>query len=344
MRAAVFKRAGLLEVEDIPMPKAGLGELVVKVHYCGICGSDLHRYHYGLMAPGVVMGHEYSGVVVEVGAGVEGWQVGDRAIRGVRAGLLGSRYSAREKGFTLDVKLPGGYAEYCSAPAATLLHVPEGLADDVAALSEPLAVGVHAVRLSSVKMGDAVAVLGAGPIGLLALQAIKQTGPRLLIVSEPVAARRELALKLGADVAIDPRAVDPVAECVRLTGGLGPDVVFECAGAKGTHADPQTGVGTRQPTLQQALEMARKRGQVVLVALCMEPCQVSPLDWVGREVQLQCSYGSEPLDWQIVLSLLANGKVQGKPLISNVVPLAEIQPAFQSLLNPTDELQVLVKP
>lgn len=330
MKAAVFKRADLLEIEDLPLPKAGPGELVVKVHYCGICGSDLHRYHYGLMAPGVVMGHEYAGVVTEVGAGVEGWQVGDRAIRGVRAGLLGSRYSAREKGFTLDVSLSGGYAEYCAAPAATLLRIPEGLSDEVASLSEPLAVGVHAARLSSIKMGDAVVVLGAGPIGLLALQAVKQAGPRLLVVSEPVAARRELALRLGADVAIDPLRVDPVAECVRLTDGPGPDVVFECAGAK--------------PTLQQSLEMVRKRGQVVLVALCMEPCRVSPLDWVGREVQLQCSYGSEPLDWQIVLSLLASGKVQGQPLISNVVPLAEIQSAFQSLLNPTDELQVLVRP
>ncbi|MCL5107405.1 MAG: zinc-binding dehydrogenase [Chloroflexi bacterium] len=330
MKAAVFKRADLLVVEDIPMPKAGRGELVVKVHYCGICGSDLHRYHYGLMAPGVVMGHEYSGVVAEVGEGVQGWQVGDRVIRGIRAGLLGARYSAREKGFTMDTQLPGGYAEYCLAPAATLLPLPESLSDEVASLSEPLAVGVHAVRLSSVKLGDVVVVLGAGPIGLLTLQSVLQLGPRLLIVSEPVAGRRELALKLGADVAIDPRQVDPVAECVRLADGLGPDVVFECAGAK--------------PTLQQALEMARKRGQVVLVALCMEGCQVSPLDWVGREVQLQCAYGSEPVDWTVSLGLLRSGRVQGEPVISKVVPLAEIQAAFQGLLHPTDELQVLVRP
>lgn len=329
MKAAVFKEAGLLAVEDVPEPEAGPGQVVLKVSCCGICGSDLHRYAYGLMAPGVIMGHEYAGTVVAVGEGVEGWKVGDRALRGFR-GSLAPRYSAREKGFTVDTKAPGGYAEYTAAAASALFRIPDHLSDEEAALAEPLAVALHAVRLSGIKIGDGVLVMGAGPIGLFAVQCARLSGPGLLVVSEPVAARRELALKLGADVALDPREVDVVAEAVRLTGGLGPDVVLECAGAK--------------PTLQQALEAVRQRGRVVLVALCMEPCTVSPLDWVGREVQLQCSYAATGEEWQIAIDLLAKGRVQARPLISQTIPLAEIQQAFQALLRPTDELQVLVRP
>ncbi|MHB1006947.1 MAG: zinc-dependent alcohol dehydrogenase [Chloroflexota bacterium] len=330
MKAAVFKEAGVLAVEDVPIPQAGPGQVVIKVSCCGICGSDLHRYAYGLMAPGVVMGHEFAGTVHAVGAGVTDLAVGDRVIRGYK-GPLPSRYSAREKGFTADVAGgPGGYAEYTILPAAAVWRIPDNLSDEVASLSEPLSVAVHAVRLSRLKLGDSVAILGMGPIGLLALQAVKQCGPRQIIVSEPVAARRELALALGADVAINPRAVDSVAEVVRLTDGAGPDIVYECAGAK--------------VTLQQSLEMVRQRGQVVLVALCMEPCQVSPLNWVGREVQLQCSYSADRADWQVSLASLSAGRVKGELLISKVVPLFEIQATFQRLLRPSDELQVLVRP
>lgn len=329
MKAAVFKQAGVLTVEEVPTPRPGPGEVLVRVSLCGICGSDLHRYAYGLMAPGVIMGHEFVGTVEALGEGVTGLRLGQRVIRGYK-GPLGPRYSARDKGFTADPLAPGGYGEYATLPAGAAMPVPDNLSDEEAALVEPLSVAVHAVRRSALKVGDNVALLGAGPIGLLALQTIRQAGAGCLIVSEPVAARRELALQLGADHVLDPFGVEPVNEVVRLTGGLGPDVVFECAGAK--------------PTLQQSLVMARQQGQVVLVALCMEPCQVAPLEWIGREVQLQCAYASERADWLIALNLLATGKVKGRPLISKVVPLAEIQAAFQGLLNPSDELQVLVRP
>lgn len=330
MRAAVFKRAGLLAVEEVPTPTPKPGEAVARVTLCAICGSDLHRFHHGLMAPGVVMGHEWVGTIVQVGEGVTDWAIGDRVVRGFSRMARDPRFSARDKGFTLDVRIPGGYAEYASLPATMYLRAPEGLPDELATLAEPLAVAVHAVGRSSAKLGDAVVVLGAGPIGLLALQCVRQCGPSLVIVAEPIESRRKLALELGADVVLDPRAVDVVDEAVRLTNGVGPDVVFECAGA--------------QSTLQQALVMARRRGQVVLVALSMQPCQVSPLDWVGREVKMQCAYGSDAGDWRLALDLLASGRVRGEPLISSIVPLAEIQRTFEMLLGPTSELQVLVRP
>lgn len=330
MRAAVFKRAGVISVEEVPAPTPGPGEAVARVTLCAICGSDLHRFQHGLMAPGVVMGHEWVGTIVQLGEGVTDWAIGDRVVRGFGGMARDPRFSAREKGFTVDVRIPGGYAELAALPSRMFLRPPEGLSDEAATLTEPLAVAIHAARLSSVKLGDAVVVLGAGPIGLLTLQCVRQCGPRLLVVAEPIEGRRRLAAELGADVVLDPRAVDVVSEAVRLTDGLGPDVVFECAGA--------------QPTLQQALTMPRRRGQVVLVALCMQPCQVSPLDWVGREVQMQCAYGSEAGDWRLALDLLASGRVRGEPLITSVVPLAEIQRTFETLLGPTQELQVLVRP
>ncbi len=278
MRAAVFKRAGMLSVEEVPTPTPGPGEALARVTLCAICGSDLHRFKHGLMAPGVVMGHEWVGTIVKLGEGVTGLAVGDRVVRGFGGMARDPRFSAREKGFTLDTRIPGGYAEFAALPATMFLRPPEGLSDEVATLAEPLAVAVHAVRLSSVKLGDAVVVLGAGPIGLLTLQCVRQCGPRLVVVAEPVESRQKLALELGADVVLDPRATDVVAEAVRLTEGLGPDVVFECAGAP--------------PTLQQALTMARRRGQVMLVGLCMQPCEVSRS--TGSGARCRCSARMAP--------------------------------------------------
>ncbi|MHB1416806.1 MAG: zinc-dependent alcohol dehydrogenase [Chloroflexota bacterium] len=329
MRAAVFKQAGLVQVEEVPTPRARPCEVVIKVTYCAICGSDLHKYAHGMMAPGVIMGHEVSGTIAEVGEGVAGWAVGDRVIRAY-AGPLPPRYTSRDKGFTRDVLRPGGFSEYMTWPATGLLRIPDGLTDKVACLTEPLTIAVHAIRLSHLKLGDAVVVLGAGPIGLMAMQGLRASGPRLLVVSEPQLARREMALRLGADIALDPAETDVVAEVVNLTGGLGPNVVFECAGAK--------------PTLQQALTMVRQRGTVVLVALSLNPVVVEPLDWVGREVCLQCSYAADATDWQVSLAALANGTVQGQPLISRVMKLDEIQTAFQDSLRPGGPLQILIEP
>ncbi len=329
MRAAVFKRAGMLVVAEVPLPRPGPGEVLIKVSYCAICGSDVHKYAHGMMAPGVVMGHEVAGTVAAIAEDVAGWSLGDRVVRGYR-GPLPPRYTSRDKGFTRDPLLPGGFAEYMVWPAGALLRIPEVLADEVAALTEPLSVALHAVRLSEMTLGDAVLVLGAGPIGLLLLQCVRLCGPRLLIVAEPVAERRQMALRLGADVVLDPVECDVVGQAVHLTGGLGPDIVFDCAGA--------------MPTLQQALTMVRQRGSVVLVAICMEPCEVSPLDWIGREVRLHCSYGAEARDWEIALAYLAEGRVKGQPLISKVVSLSGIQAAFQELLRPNAYLQILVRP
>jgi threonine dehydrogenase-like Zn-dependent dehydrogenase len=212
------------------------------------------------------------------------------------------------------------------------LPLPDGVPDEAAALCEPCAVTVRATRMSQLRLGDSVAILGAGPIGLLCLQVVKAAGAGAVFVSEPAASRREAALNLGADAVVDPTDEDVVSRMVSLTGGVGPDVVFECAAAR--------------PTLDQALDMVRRSGQVMLIALAWEPTPVVPVDWAGREVKLQTSFGQTPKDWAIALELIRSGKVNMEPLLveTGFIPLQGIQQAFEALTSPTTQLQMVVKP
>ena len=339
MRAAVYKGKQRLEVEEIPTPAPGPGQLLVDVTYCAICGTDVHGFLYDVVPPGTVMGHEYSGTIAELGEGVSGWKVGDRVVGGGGTPPPGMgpsfvrdpRFNYRTMGF--HGRPLRAYAEYVVMEEWEPVPIPEGVSDEAAALCEPCAVTVHAVRGSRLKLGDSVAVLGAGPIGLLCTQVAKAAGASAVVVSEPAAARRDAALSLGADAVIDPTNEDVVSRMVSLTDGLGPHVVFECAAAK--------------PTLDQALDMVRRQGQVVLVAIAWEPTSVMPADWMAREVKLQASFGTGTAeDWRIVLELIRSGKVRMEPLLSEAgfIPLDEIQGAFEALVKPTTQLQMVVKP
>ena len=199
-------------------------------------------------------------------------------------------------------------------------------------MCEPCAVAVHAVRISKMRLGDTVAVLGAGPIGLLCMQVARAAGASRVFVSEPAPARAEAALRLGADAVINPTESDAIERIVELSDGLGPDVVFECAAAKST--------------LDDALHMVRRSGQVMLVAITWEPTELLPPDWMGREVGLQASWGNGgPEDWRIALDLIRTGKVTMDPLVSDAsfVPLENIQGAFEALCKPSTQLQMVVK-
>jgi len=334
MKAAVFKKEGLLAVEEVPVPPVGKKDVLIRVKYCAICGSDLHRYAFGMLKPGAIMGHEYVGSVVEIGQEVKGFAVGDRVTRwggrivpGRDSPNFPPRFSARERGFL--EKRSGAYAEYMSVKSENLFKVPEEVPDLDASLLEPLVVVVHAMRISKLRLGDQAVVLGAGPIGLFAVQCAGLAGALAVYVSEIDPARREIALKLGAKEAFDPRAVNLVGEIVKRTE-IGADVAFECAGAK--------------PTLQQALELVRRGGRVMVVSLAWEECDCLPVEWVGREVEMKACYSHLNSDWAIGLSLLQQKKVQASPMISKVVPLEEAQEAFQELLRPGSEvIQTIVQ-
>lgn len=335
MKAAIFKEKNLLVVEDVPDPEPKDDEVLLKVSYCAICGSDLHRYHYGMMSPGTIMGHEYSGTIVGVGKNVKGFKVGDRVTRsggkinpGRELSNLPPRYSAKERGF-LPLK-PGAYAQTMATPADNVMKLPDTVTDLDASLVEPLTVALHMVRISNIRLGDRVVVLGAGPIGLLVQQCTSLAGAMKVYVSDTNLARRKAASELGAHKVFNPSQVNLISEIVALTDGLGADLAFECAGAK--------------PTLQQAFELVKSGGRVMVVSLAWEQVDCLPVEWVGREVEMKASYGSLNSEWLISMALLDEKKIQIKPLITKIIGLAEIQGAFRDLLKPdTDQVQVVVQ-
>ena len=224
------------------------------------------------------------------------------------------------------------YAEYVMNNDWEIIAIPEGVSDQEAALCEPAAVAVRAVRKSAMRIGDSVAVLGAGPIGLFCIQAARAAGAKAAYVSEPSATRAQAARDVGADVVIDPTAEDVVERTVELTDGLGPEVVFECAAAK--------------DTLSQALNMARRNGQVMLVAIAWEPISVVPVEWMAREVSLATTFGTEPRDWTTALDLIGDRRINLDAMVTDAgfIGLDGIQDAFDALVKPTTQLQMVVEP
>jgi len=325
MRAAVFKAKGVLEVEDVPDPVVGPRDVLLKISHCAICGSDLHRYSHGMLRPGAIMGHEYAGRVVDMGAEVQHFRIGDRVTRSggkinpwKDVPLYPPRFSARERGL-LTTTRPGAYAEYFLADAEMLMPIPESVTNLEAALVEPLGVALHAVRLSRLRLGDQVLVIGAGPIGLLTQQCAVLSGASRVFVSEVNAARRAVAATLGADMIFDPAQGNLVEHILQQTG-VGVDVTFECAGAPST--------------FHEAIQAVRGAGQVVVVSLSWEPVYCLPVDWVAREVEIKTSYATVAGDWPLAMGLLERRKVQVQPMISKLIALDDIQTAFQELLRP----------
>ena len=337
MKAAVYQGSQQLIIEDIPIPEPGPGEILVKVGYSAICGTDVHAFLYDIAPPGAVMGHEFSGSVVAIGSGVNRWKIGDRLVGGggnpppgMEAPLRRQQqYNYRLEGFADDRKR--GYAEYTILTEWAPSPIPENVTDLQATLVEPCAVVVRAVRLSRMMLGDTVAVLGAGPIGLLCMQAARAAGARKVIVSEPSEARRNVALSLGADAVVEPSKEDPVEAIISLTDDSGPHVVYECAAAK--------------PTLQTAFDVVRKQGNVMLVALAWEEVPLLPVDWAGKEVNFNTTFGSEAYDWTIAMDLISQGKVNVDPLIldADIIDIEDIQQAFEALCQPSTQVQMVVK-
>jgi threonine dehydrogenase-like Zn-dependent dehydrogenase len=338
VKAAVYRGRQQMVVEEVPTPRPGRGEVLVRVKYCAICGTDVHLFQQDHIQPGSILGHEFCGTVAEVGEGVINWKVGDRVIGGGGTPapdtphrlVTNPRFTYRSMGSTVSTN--GAYAEYVLMEAWRPIPLPQGVPDEAAAQAEPCAVAVRAVQRSGVRVGDTVAVLGAGPVGLLCLQVARAQGAGRIYVSEPSQARAKAAVASGADRVFDPTQCDIVSEMVSLTEGSGPHVVFECAAA--------------HRTLEQALEMARPHGRVVVVALAWNEVPVTPIDWVGREVEMVGSAGTTPEGWRTGLELMRQGKVRVEPMLSreSYVPLERIQEAFVALSQPGMQLKVLIVP
>ncbi len=340
MKAAVYQGKQRFEIQDIPMPQPGPGQVLVKVEYCGICGTDVHGFMFDVIEPGSIVGHEVSGTVVEVGSEITRWKVGDRVAGGGGEKPPGTpdrieddpRFNYRTMGWIDMPARAHSYAEYVTMDEWEPVLIPEGVADIEAAMTEPLATSILAVRRSGIKLGDTVGVLGAGPIGLFCVQAARAAGASTVIVAEPAEARAKAALELGADAIVDPTTSDTGDEMAKLTGGRGPNLVFDCAGAKST--------------LQDALSAVTRRGRVIIVALCWESTAVVPVDWIARDLEMTTVLGYGPEDWQVGFDLIRTGRVRPQAMLTeeSVIPLEGIQEAFDSLLRPTTQIKMVIKP
>jgi len=325
-----------MAVEDVADPEPGPGEVLLKMRYCGICGSDVHLFARGIFFLGAVPGHEVSAEVAAVGPDVDGWQPGDPVV------IEGSRVCGQceyclserphlclqpQEGMGMG-RRAGGFAQWLVCHQDTLLRVPVSLDLAHAALTEPLSVAMHAVDLSDIKAGQAAVVAGAGPIGLLVVEVLKSRGVRPIIVSEPAAGRRALAARLGVDRVVDP-ATEDLADLVRAATGRGTHAVFETSG---TPAAAQAGFGLLRPA-----------GVLLAVGSSEASYTFSSLLLMARELRVQGVFGGGRR-MPAALELLAAGKVQAADIITRIASLAEAEACLRELHDSPAHGKVLIDP
>jgi L-iditol 2-dehydrogenase len=317
---------GHVELREVDKPSAGPGEVLVRVAAAAVCGSDLLiEADRHVNEPPMIMGHEFSGSVAELGPEVSGWEVGDRVVQETSAWICGEcdrckggehHLCARKKVF--GIKTDGGFAEFVRVPAWVLHRVPDTVSIEEAAMTEPACVVLHAMlEKGRVDPGDEVLIMGAGTIGLLALQIAKMAGAKRIFVAELNEKKREMAKKLGG-VVLDAVKMDAAAEVIRFTGGNGADVVVECTGA--------------EPAIVSGLNAVRRLGRFVAIGLTGRPEISIPWDdLVFRSPDIHFSLSSTHRSWERVLAALADGHVDFKPLITHRFPLDKWADAFQAM-------------
>ena len=375
---AVTCTQGRLEVGELPDRTPGRGQVLLEVLRCGICGSDLHARHHGdelaevmgelgyrdfmRSEQSVVLGHEFCGVVAEYGPGC-------RASLPTGAHVVALPVLRRD-GLVhttgLSAAAPGGYAEQVVVEESLMLPVPNGLAPELSVLTEPMAVGWHAVRRSEISKRDVAVVIGCGPIGLAVICALKARGVRTVVASELSPARRRLAAACGADVVLDPAAGSPFArvpgrqlttapevlelavsttERLRRLGGawhhvwraaetvgLAPkgSVVFECVGVPGV--------------IEQIVSTAPFFSRVVVVGVCMGQDRLRPSMAINKEIDLRFVVAYTPLEFRDTLHLLAEGRLDPTPLLTGTTGLAGVEAAFATLASPEVHAKILIDP
>lgn len=377
---ALTVRNGEFQLAEVADPTPDRGQLVINVLRCGICGSDLHaRHHADELADGaaligvksmmrsdesVVMGHEFVGSVAEYGKGTrKRWRHGKRVVA-----MPLRRNKGKPHTTGLSVLAPGGYAEQVVIEESLAFAVPNGLATEVAALTEPMAVGWHAVRRSGISNGDTAIVIGCGPIGLAVIGMLAAKGVHHIVASDFSPARRALAVKMGAhevvnpaegspydglaesghlvdgtdlfDLAISsmslmrrtPLPWEPMFRAAEVFGAVDPKspVVFECVGIPGM--------------VDNIIASAPLRTRVVVVGVCMGQDSFRPSIAINKEIDVRFVLGYLPIEFRDTLHMLADGKVDARPLITGTVGLDGVDAAFTALGNPEKHAKILIDP
>ncbi|BCB77973.1 alcohol dehydrogenase catalytic domain-containing protein [Phytohabitans flavus] len=325
MRQVWITGPGAVEVRDVPEPEPAAGELLVRTAYAGICGSDLHTLHRGhpwLPYP-IPPGHEASGVVAALGSGLSGWAEGDRVYLRPAVACGDCFYCGRNRPnlcanlIGVGSHRPGAFADAFAVPAAALAPVPDGVTLAAAAMTEPLATAVHATTVAAPGGrldGATVAVLGGGSIGQCVLLAALAAGAARVVVTDPVAAKRELALDLGAVAATDPSAPPAEEEIATALDGR-PDVVFDCVASRGS--------------LGSALRLAMRGGTVVVVGVGHGPMDVTVEAVQDHEIRVCGSAMYVPDDFATAERLIGSGAPVHR-LVTSVRPLADAPDALRA--------------
>jgi len=347
MRAVVLRDGGLA-VEEVPEPTPGPGQALLEPVACGICGSDLHCARHARtfteaaratgmrmfdFDPGrpLVMGHEFSARVLDFGPGGPP-EAGPGA--GVRPGdlvvaqpVIRAQDGFRSVGYSNDH--PGAYGERVVVQASGLLPLPEGTDPVHAALTEPLAVGLHAVNESSAVAAGGAIVVGCGPVGLAVIAALRLQGAGRVVASDPSPVRRRFAGELGADVVVDPHEV-PAVQAWRDLAGRGPAVLFDAVGVPGM--------------LRELMRAAPSRSELVVVGLCMEPDVIEPTVAISRQLTLRFVLGWSPAEFAESLAGIAAGRLPVASLVTGQVDLEGTAGAFQELADPESHVKIVVRP
>ena len=346
MRAAVLRDGELLVREDVPEPVPAFGQVLVEVAACGICGSDLHFAKHGKtmldltkqiqgmpdMGPreeldlshDVYMGHEFAARVLDVGPDTVGPAPGTLV---TSIPILLSMSGVQPIVYSNSVL--GGYAEQMLLSAPMLLEVPNGIDARQAALTEPMAVGLHAVNRSEIEQGTGALVLGCGPVGLAVIAALKVRGIEPIVAADLSPARRALASTMGAHAAVDPRDEAAFDAWARV-GGAKPLVVFEAIGIPGI--------------IDSALQAAPPRSKIIVVGVCMERDTITPFFGIGKELDIRFCLGYDPMEFGESLRLIAEGAIDVEPMITDEVGIEGVPAAFEALGNPEAHCKILVVP
>lgn len=324
MKASRFLGNKTFAVTDLPTPHAGPGELVLRNQVCGVCGTDVHIYHgepgSADVNPPVVLGHEYSGEVVEVGEGVTGFAVGDHVTVDPNIYCGHCAYCQNGKKQlcpsmeAIGVTRDGGFAQYSLIPAAQAFKLEPTVPWEAAAMAEPLACCLHGIDLAGIQVGDKVCVVGGGAIGLLMVQLAKLSGASQIVLSEPNEKRRQVGLQLGANAALDPTRPDAQEAFAQVLDG-GANVVIECVG--------------NVPAVKSAFQFAGKGATVLLFSVPKVDATFDlPLfDVYKKELTIKGSFVNPDTHARAV-ALINSGKVDFGPIITHRFPLDQLPEAI----------------
>lgn len=319
------KGTGNMDLADIPEPSPAPDQVKIRVYYAGICGTDLHiqsdEYHYD---PPVTLGHEFSGVIVDVGKNVKNFKKGDKVVAETNAEVCGDcalcragRFCLCPQRLQLGAERDGAFADFVVIREQTLHKIPENVDMQSAALSEPLSCVVHALfERSKILPEDIVVVLGPGAIGLMALQIAKLMGAKVVVGGTSIDGQRlDMAKQIGADFSINIER-DKISDLIHdLTDGNGADVLLECSGAI--------------PAVEMGIDLLKKTGTFTQIGLSAKPLSIVFDKIVFKEINVFGSLSKTNFSWRKTLKVLSSKKIDVKPLITHTLPLVSWEKAFK---------------